>query len=141
MGHDGKRRFAVCRSARTQGQKNTLSLKLITHKLANWCVFNVCVLDPSCFCEIWALRVSWFTCYKKHSLPPTPSKIIQIWQMENCTEFGDSYLFQTFVNKKNTKLLNYRWVVCIYIYIYIYIHIYMVIAEISDLSIFHLMVI
>ena len=30
----------------------------MTHKLVNWCVFNMYVLDPCCFCRIWALRVS-----------------------------------------------------------------------------------
>ena len=58
MTHDGRKRFSVCRGARTQGQKNTLSLKWMTDKLDNWCIFNMCVLDPCCFCGIWALRVS-----------------------------------------------------------------------------------
>ena len=58
MAHDEKKRFSVCRGARTQGQKDTLSLKWMTHKLVNWCVFNMYVLDPCCFCRIWALRVS-----------------------------------------------------------------------------------
>ena len=66
MAHDEKKRFSVCRGARTQGQKDTLSLKWMTHKLVNWCVFNMYVLDPCCFCGIWALRVSWFTCTKSN---------------------------------------------------------------------------
>ena len=71
----------------------------------------MCFQDPSYFCGIWALYVSWFICYKKQSLPPTPSQIIQIWWMETYTEFGDSYLIQTFVNKINTKLWNYCQVI------------------------------
>ena len=67
MAHDEKKRFSVCRGARTQGQKDTLSLKWMTHKLAKWCAFNMYVLKPCCFCGIWALCVSWFTCYKKQS--------------------------------------------------------------------------
>ena len=66
MAHDEKKRFSVCRGARTQGQKDTLSLKWMTHKLVNWCVFNMYVLDPCCFCGIWALRASWFTCTKSN---------------------------------------------------------------------------
>ena len=66
MAHDGKKRFSVCRGARTQGQKDTLFLKWMTHKLVNWCVFNMYVLDPCCFCRIWALRVSCFTCTKSN---------------------------------------------------------------------------
>ena len=66
MAHDGKKRFSVCRGARTQGQKDTLSLKWMTHKLVKWCVFNMYVLDPCCLCGIWALRVSWFTCTKSN---------------------------------------------------------------------------
>ena len=61
-----EKRFSVCRGARTQGQKDTLSLKWMTHKLVKWCVFNMYVLDPCCFCGIWALRVSWFTCTKSN---------------------------------------------------------------------------
>ena len=71
----------------------------------------MCFQDPSYFCGIWALHVSWFICYKKQSLPPTPSQIIQILWMETYTEFGDSYLIQTFVNKINTKLWNYCQVI------------------------------
>ena len=66
MVHDGKKRFPVSRGAHTQGQKDTLSLKRMTHKLVKWCVFNMYVLDPCCFCGIWALRVSWFTCTKSN---------------------------------------------------------------------------
>ena len=66
MAHDGKKRLSVCRGARTQGQKDTLSLKWMTHKLVNWCVFNMYVLDPCCFCGIWVLHVSWFTCTKSN---------------------------------------------------------------------------
>ena len=66
MAHDGKKWFPVCRGARTQGRKDTLSLKWMTHKLVNWCVFNMYELDPCCFCRIWALRVSWFNCTKNN---------------------------------------------------------------------------
>ena len=66
MAHDGKKWFPVCRGARTQGGKDTLSLKWMTHKLVNWCVFNMYELDPCCFCRIWALRVSWFNCTKNY---------------------------------------------------------------------------
>ena len=31
MAYDGKKRFAVGRFARTQGQKNTISVKQMTH--------------------------------------------------------------------------------------------------------------
>ena len=61
-----EKRFSVCRGARTQGQKDTLSLNLMTHKLVKWCVLNMYVLDPCCFCGIWALRVCWFTCTKSN---------------------------------------------------------------------------
>ena len=66
MTHDRKNRFSVCRDAGTQGQRDTLSLKWMTHKLVKWFVFNMWVLDPCCFCGIWALRVSWFTCTKSN---------------------------------------------------------------------------
>ena len=35
MAYDGKQRFAVRRSARTQGQKNALSVNGMTPKLVN----------------------------------------------------------------------------------------------------------
>ena len=50
------------------------------------------------------LRPFLFKATKKQSLPLTPSQIIQIWKMETYTDFGVSYLIQTFVNKINTKL-------------------------------------
>ena len=43
---------------------------------------------------------------KKQSLPLSPSQIIEIWKLETYTDFGVSYLIQTFVNKINTKLWN-----------------------------------
>ena len=65
MAHDGKKEiFCFLGCTCTQGQKVALSLKRMTHKLVKWCVFNMYLLDPCCYCGIWALRVSSFTCTK-----------------------------------------------------------------------------
>ena len=39
MVHDGKKRFSVCRGARTQGQEDTLSLKWMTHNMFSICMY------------------------------------------------------------------------------------------------------
>ena len=39
---------------------------------------DVCITPILLLWDLRALRVSWFTCGKKQSLPPTPSQIIRV---------------------------------------------------------------
>ena len=93
MTYDGKKRNLLFLGLNVhRARKITLSIKWMTPKLVNWCVFNieyiciyvydihhtyvyiiymydVFILHPPCFCGIWAFRMSWLFIISKKKFP------------------------------------------------------------------------
>ena len=91
------------------------------HMMHCYTLFMItCMLYPSCFCDIWALCVSWITLDHLYYAPCLPCWALLVHWYQHCVTVQ-----AIVVTTRRTHCFHDYMYIYIYKYIYIYIHVIM----------------